>query len=182
MKNCSLVHMFYVPLITFACENWENKKNEINKLPSKPKTYKDTGVSTDYFTQLHDNKFQYNDIVHKIFASEIDALCKMLGMVKAKVSSSWIQTYKFKAWHEIHNHGSVGYSGICYVDFDKHQHNATQFICPFNNFIAGDILTYTKMDIEEGMVSFFPSVIHHQVIPNKSKKVRKILSFNLSFS
>lgn len=182
MSNYNVTHMFHIPLITIQCDRWKQKKDAINSLPSKLKTYNDTGVRTDYHTQLCEKNFNYNDIVEKIFNDEIVSLCGILRMSKSKVVSSWIQSYKFKTWHETHNHGALGYSAVCYVDFDENEHKATQFISPFNNFMTGDILTYTPTDIKEGMITFFPSSIHHQAAPNMSKKVRKILSFNLSLS
>ena len=83
-------------------------------------------------------------------------------------------------YHELHNHGQLGYSATCFLSFDPKVHTPTQFIAPFNNPLNGLIVKHIPENITEGTLLFFPSMLLHYTQPNLSTKERIVLSFNLA--
>lgn len=80
--------------------------------------------------------------------------------------------------HSAHNHGSTGFSSVCFIEYDKKFHKPTTFICPFQDFITGQFNFY-EPDVNEGDIIFFPSNILHYAPINMSNKTRIVMSFNL---
>ena len=74
----------------------------------------------------------------------------------------------------------MGFSAVCFVEYDQEVHTPTQFIAPFNDFMQGNTLQYSPSCVMEGTLLIFPSVIHHFTLPNTSDKRRIALSFNLT--
>lgn len=91
---------------------------------------------------------------------------------------AWFELATQHGYHAPHRHGVLGYSSVCYIDFDENLHTSTKFIAPFTNWITGTDLLYQPQVIE-GTVIFFPSAILHYTEANYSEKPRKIVSFNL---
>lgn len=170
-----LKHIFYVPLIHLKVENWESKKQNLLDLYEQVLIEYNDNVWTNY----HDDALHLNESVASLLKDEIIQFGNFLGFKEIKIRSSWFEKANQDNFHCPHNHGMKGYSSVCYVEYDKSQHEATNFISPFTNFITGDLLKYSPK-VEEGSIIFFPSSITHYTNPNKSNKERKILSFNLS--
>ena len=80
--------------------------------------------------------------------------------------------------HAVHNHGPGGFSSVCFIEYDKHNHKPTTFISSFGNYITGELERY-QPDVEEGDIIFFPSNLLHYAPTNLSKITRTIISFNL---
>jgi len=173
-----MVKKFSIPLIHIKIDEWEFKKKEIIKLfsSSNLKIDKLEKVKSDFFNK----KKNYNNKIQKIFSNEIKSLEEVVNIKNFIVSNSWIESADRSMFHQIHNHGALGYSAVCFINYDETQHTPTQFISPFNDFINGSILSYSPEQISEGSILFFPSIIHHYTIPNESDIERIILSFNLS--
>jgi len=173
-----MINIFSIPLIHLQLDEWEFKKKEIIKLfsSSNLKIDKLEKVKSDFFTK----KKNYNNKIQKIFSNEIKSLEEVVNSENFIVSNSWIESAEKNMYHQIHNHGALGYSAVCFVDYDETHHSPTQFVSPFNNFFNGSILSYSPEQISEGSLLFFPSMIHHYTTPNESDIERTILSFNLS--
>jgi len=169
--------MFFVPLIHIEVRNWKEKKKELNRLYEKRKLNHDGTIHTDYHSQLNDCKFDCNEILEKLFQEELKELYNHID-VSFKIDSSWFETAEKGDLHLVHNHGSTGYSAVCYIDYDQEKHTPTHFIAPFSNFMNGNILEY-KPNVFEGSLIFFPSTILHYTELNHSDVNRTILSFNL---
>lgn len=82
-------------------------------------------------------------------------------------------------YHQVHNHRTIGLTGIIYLEYDQLEHNPTYFIAPFNDPIKDTSLFYIPQNIKEGSIIVFPSFINHFSNPNKSDKERKILAFDI---
>jgi len=176
--NYMINNMFSIPLVHIKVDEWERKKNDITKIFSKSDLTIDPleKVRSDFSTKGK----SYNGKVQKIFSNEIQTLEQFGDMKNLRVSNSWIESADRNMYHQIHNHGALGYSAVCFVDYDETHHSPTQFVSPFNNFLNGSILSYSPEQISEGSLLFFPSMIHHYTIPNESDIERTILSFNIT--
>lgn len=183
----SIGNMFSVPLLKIDCEDWPDKKKKLLKISrfdqlsvfDDNSKQNDFEVRTNYHRKLAQKDYKNNKKIQSIFSAEIGLLKSALKVNTAEVTFSWFEESSKYAYHDIHNHGSVGYSAVCYVDYDEKEHTSTQFLAPFNNFIDGQLLYHQSDGVKEGTILFFPSAIPHYTRPNNSEKVRRIISFNL---
>ena len=181
MANDYCEYMFKVPLLHLSVRNWDIKKTILLEMMQNSELgmCEDEEVASDYHTQKKNSTLGiHNKNIENVLNEEIGIFCKHFEFVYYRIVMSWFETANVGNFHGVHNHGSTGYSAVCYVDYDKEIHTATQFVSPFNNFITGLSLNYVP-NVDEGSLIFFPSAILHYTEPNKSNKKRTILSFNI---
>jgi hypothetical protein len=82
----------------------------------------------------------------------------------------WFQQYKKGDYHQTHSHPSSSFSSVYYVDLQGNTPK-TSF------FIRGKEIELT-LPLEEGQVVSFPSFLCHGSKPNKSDRVKTIISWN----
>lgn len=171
--------MFKIPMVHVSVRTWEQKKSVLLNMINNSKMEKSNRevVQSDYHTQ--NNNPLYNIQISKLFQEEINVFCSQLGFSEYRIVMSWFETSSQGDYHGIHTHGLVGYSAVCFIDYDSSEHTATQFVSPFNNLLTGEALHYNPQ-VSEGSLIFFPASILHYTEPNKSTKDRKVLSFNIN--
>jgi hypothetical protein len=167
-------NMFYVPIVHIECRNWDVKKNKLMDLFEKV----EIDFKNNNWTNYHNDCKKLNKKVEQLFDDELNAFLDQINIGTKKIHSSWFEASVEGNYHSIHTHGGTGYSAVCYVTYDEIEHTPTTFIAPFLDFCTGDTLQYTHT-ITEGSIIFFPSSIMHYTLPNKSKKERIVLSFNI---
>lgn len=169
--------IFYIPLFKISVENWEKKKRILLNMFDKTNLDKqgDT-VFSDYFTQ----ETSHIKNISIIFRDELEIFCTEFDQKSCRVDSAWFEHSITGDFHAVHNHGQIGYSAVCYVNYDKNEHTPTHFVSPFANFDGGEIM-YHIPEVDEGDLIIFPSSLLHYTKPNMSEKHRTIVSFNLSF-
>ncbi len=170
-----LKHIFYVPLVHIQVNEWNMKKKILHDLYDKVLIEYNDNVWTNY----HNDKEYLNKEISELLNEELIEFAKILNFQEIKIESSWFETAKSSNFHCPHNHGLTGYSAVCYVDFNKKYHEATNFIAPFTNFINGNLLK-DKPNVDEGSLILFPSSLIHYTNPNCSNEKRMILSFNVT--
>ena len=79
----------------------------------------------------------------------------------------------------IHNHKSWGFSGILYVDYDPEVHTPTCFVAPWQDPRTDTTSLAYPQDVKEGTLIIAPSYTLHFVHPNRVRKPRTIMSFDL---
>lgn len=168
--------MFTVPLIQFDCDNWQTKKEKINQLKNFSNFEFRGNVNTDFFKQ----DYSKINTVYEIFENEINKFKNEFDIEKIKLIGFWFETSSKNNFHVAHNHGAVGYSAVCYVDYCEETHKPLTFVSPFNNFLSGETLYYKPENVKEGTILFFPSILLHYTNPNFSNKDRTVISFNLN--
>ena len=174
-------YMFKIPLLHLSVRNWNEKKSVLMSMIDDTQMNINEGesIKTDYYSRQNTElAIRHNQKIEEILKEEINIFCNHFGFCYHKISMSWFQTASKGNYHGIHNHGSVGYSSVCFIDYDCENHTPTQFISPFHNFITGDFLEYSPK-VKEGSIIFFPSTILHYTEPNNSDVERTILSFNI---
>jgi hypothetical protein len=182
MMSNFIDNMFNIPILHLKVTNWEKKKEILLEMVNNCDLIvgKNDTLKTDFDIQNHNQTMgQHNDKITKILKEEIEIFCNVFNFNQYEMISSWFEIAAQENYHPIHNHGSIGYSSVCYIKYDHNVHTPTQFISPFNNFLDGSLLYY-EPKVEEGSIIFFPSLIMHHTKPNNSKIERTILSFNLN--
>lgn len=176
------VSIFSVPLFHYTIKDWNKKKQDLldiyESVISNISKHEDDTVSSDYFRSGSTN-VSYWDKIEKILQEELQ-LFSSYTKTSYKQNGHWFERSSFGMHHEVHNHGAIGYSAVCYIEYDESYHTPAKFVSPFNNFFTGAQLVHTPENIKSGSILFFPSVIHHYTSPNLSERERIVLSFNLT--
>lgn len=164
-------NLFSISLLSVPVNGWEEKKKKILSNSNDNKLY--GNVNTNYDPN---GKDLIN--ISSIFSEEIDIISKEINR-KIVVSGSWIEKAEKGMHHTVHNHGQIGLSAICYVEFNSEEHEPAIFVAPFNDTFNGQLIEASSKQMKEGLILLFPSFLLHYTNPNKSDKIRTTLSFNL---
>ena len=168
--------LFEYPSFQYEVSDWDFKKrgllNRINKsefIRTKLQTFE-----TDRQTCGKSYVKYFEDFLQpelSEFCQEAEVTCAM--------TDAWCVKYQKGDHQTIHNHRGWGFSGVLYVEFDPKVHTSTCFMAPWQNPRTDTTILTTPSNIKEGMVFIAPSVTHHFVYPNPSRKQRTVISFDL---
>lgn len=177
-KNYS-VGIFDFPLIHLKVRHWEDKKSQIIALKDEKnlKHVEQENIITDYQSSNTNN---YSKKLEEILEQELNEIYKILNLKDYYIRNSWIEVAEHNMDHKVHNHGALGMSCVCYLDFDPKVHTATHFMSPYGDFETGTTQVFVPQKIEEGSLICFPSMLNHFTLPNSSDIPRGICSFNLN--
>ena len=159
-------HTFCVPIYVYQVKDWEIKKKKLIELFN---SFQHKMIGNVITSPL--------DIKTNILLDEIQLFEKEIK-INFYSTEVWFQKYENNMSHEVHNHGSTGFSSVCFIEYDTNYHKPTTFISPFLNFRSGAVERY-EPNVKEGDIIFFPSSLLHYAPLNLSNKVRIVLSFNL---
>jgi hypothetical protein len=175
-----MMGMFQIPFAHLKIRDWSFKKKEILELYKADKVvHKEEHIITDFHYNTKTG-YNYSEDVYKILKEEIDSFTARLNLENYFVRNSWMEISKDDMDHKVHNHGALGFSCVCYVEYDSKIHKPTHFISPFGDYETGSLIYFIPPNIEEGSLIFFPSSVNHFTVPSRSEKERVILSFNLN--
>ena len=169
--------MFNIPIFHFKVENWDEKKSALIELYNLVENDCEMVEGTDVITNYHQNCINIRQDISYIFYSEIKRFTDIIEYNECIVDAAWFEKSYKNHYHKIHNHGALGYSSVCFINYDENEHTPTQFIAPYNNFINGVSLIYNPQNVIESSIIFFPSAINHFTEPNKSDKERLVVWF-----
>ena len=179
--------MFSIPFYKYKIENWQEKKQKLLEICStidfknqEIEMRKNIGVNADNLYTDYGKNNPYTDKVAEILKSELIKFKDDIKFKNIEVNSAWFLQYYKSQFHSPHTHGTLGYSSVTYIKFNKKKHQPTIFISPFNDPL-GNLIEYAP-EVDEGNIIFFPSMLTHYVLPNKSNDIRIILSFNVNIS
>ena len=170
--------LFYVPFLKLSIENWQDKKKELIGLQEKYKDLFGRHQADNTDTNYHQDPHILIEPITKILSEELSLFLSAMSLGSCSIKEAWYEQASHNDFHEVHSHGLIGYSSVCYIEFDKKEHTGTKFLCPFENFLTGSCMT-GEVNVDEGDIIFFPSSLLHYTSPNKSNKERLVLSFNL---
>ena len=174
--------MFSVPLFRFRIADWaEHKRHILASLPeSGPHLLSPAGDTfTDFFVNQQSGVLpSYKDAVVKAVEPSLQEFTARYPE-NPKIDAMWFERSRRSNYHGAHNHGSLGFSAVLYVEFDAAVHKPTRFLAPFMNFYAGGLMEHSPADVQEGTLLLFPSILIHEAPPNNSDKQRTIVSFNV---
>lgn len=186
--------IFEIPFFHYKIKDWSRVKKELveqfsNSFIEKVENDKVAGgfLHTDYFNivntshppQYIQEVLRNLDPYIKSFHEDLNSsgLCGNEFSV-LNVNCAWFQKQEENMNHIVHNHGAIGFSSVCYINFDSEKHSSTVFLSPFGNFMSGNTF-YFQPKVKEGDIIFFPSFINHYAPINTSNSDRIIFSFNL---
>jgi len=169
--------MFSINYWSLPTINFKNKKTQLLKLV-KSFPEKKHGMQT-FYTNRQDVRVGFKEAFANIMSEELE-LFKNKIKKSLIIEDIWSVSYKSGDYHTTHNHGSTGLTGLLYLQMDKENANTT-YIQPWNNF-ENDTTIYYQMPASEGLLTIVPKFVNHFTQPNKSKKLKRIISFDMGFA
>ena len=167
--------LFSIPFWKLAVEDFATKKETLIKLLAPF----DEKINEEDLADFTTNRYDAEEIIKdfsKILYEELKLVADSVQN-DLKVTDVWSVTYSKNGYHPVHNHGSIGLSGILYLTLPEDAPK-TSFLQPWNNFMT-DKSTYGVPDVKEGDIIVVPSFIHHFTQPNKSKQQKRIISWDM---
>jgi hypothetical protein len=163
-------------LYQYGSENWAEQREKIKQWVDNAEYKKD---DQQWFSSDREDKNQnYLKEFEQMYGSELNKFANELGRTFT-ITDIWLVKYSKGDWHPPHTHGSKGFSGILFVDYDEQEHTAPVFIDPINDQFT-DRTNYIIPNVFEGDIVISRSNIMHFTYPNQSEKERVILGFDMN--
>ena len=183
-KSGPMEAMFSVPLFTFQVKDWKDKKSRILRaLPKLTDQHLslDKDSNTDYYLNNSGKSLPaYTSTVMDCLSDAMAEFCEAGFPAEPEITAMWFETSFRSNYHGAHNHGSLGYSAVLFVEYDETVHQPTRFLAPFQNFFSGGLIDYWPKGVTEGTLIIVPSVILHDIQPNGSDIARTVIAFNIA--
>ena len=168
--------LFEFPSYQYEVDDWDfKKKGLLNRIK------KSEFCRTELQTFETDRQTSGKSYVHYFTEFLRDILFEFCeeAQVTCGMTDAWCVRYQKGDQQTIHNHRSWGFSGILYVEFDTKVHSPTCFMAPWNDPRSDTTSLAYPQNVKEGTVFIAPSFTHHFVHPNRSRKPRTVISFDL---
>lgn len=171
--------LFQIPFLKISCSNWKQKKRKLHKLTKDQELSRQEHniFSTSKNVPFLNSK-NFVDNFTQIFKEEFDKFGQEQNFKKLNFKDIWTVIYNKEDYQTPHTHGTLGWSGILYYEYDIKQ-PSTVFIQPWHDIKTG-FTALRSLDTQEGDIIFFPSFIMHFCPSNNLNKKRKIISWDLT--
>jgi len=163
----------------YEVSDWESKKKRmLDAMADSVYTRPELANGLTDFETDRESPRGYVDTFMEIFANELQEFGREIQVQQFKISDIWSVQYKKGDHHPVHTHGRTNLSGVLYLEYDSNEHTPT-------NFVVNNMNAFTNMTdiitpiVKEGDMFIFPSNVLHFTMPNKSDKIRKIISFDI---
>ena len=160
--------IFKIEFFKIKCIKFKEKKIAIEKALNK---YPEMPFDNFYSNR---NKASITTELKEIFKDEF-SLIRAKFNSKIVLQRAWSVSYGKGHYHVPHNHSSIGYSGILYLDMKPNSPNTT-YIQPWNSQEDKSVL-YTP-PVKPGDMMIVPQFLMHYTAPNPIKFKKRILSFD----
>ena len=168
--------LFDIPYWKIQTINFKKKKKElVTLLKSYPEEKKRI---QEFATNRQSNRSGLIESFASIMNEELEFISKEIKKDFA-ITEVWSITYDKGDHHTSHNHGSMGITGILYLDLPKDS-PITDYIQPWNNYEI-DTFQYKVVSIAEGDIIIVPSFVLHFSKPNKSNSKKRIISWDMKY-
>ena len=167
--------LFEFPSFQYTIKDWDFKKKGLIKRIKEEKFIR-TPLQTFETDRQTSNK-SYLHFFQNLISDELSEFCQE-AQVTCSMTDCWTVRYQKGDQQTVHNHRSWGFTGILYVDFDPEVHTPTCFIAPWQDprrYYISCISTRCK----RRNIVISPSFTLHFVHPNRVRKPRTIMSFDL---
>ena len=168
-------NLFTIPMWTLPALNFSKKKKQLEKL-LKGYPEKKHGLQT-FYTNRQSDRSGFAEAFSSILGEELNMLSQKIKK-NLQIEDIWSVSYKKGDYHTPHDHGSIGLSGIIYLNMPKDA-PVTQYIQPWNDHIS-DRTIYFPYPVTEGMIVVLPKFVRHFTEPSKSKNVKRIISWDMN--
>ena len=168
--------LFEFPSYKYVIKDWEFKKKGLLSRINKSK-FQRTNLQT-FETDRQTCEKSYVRYMEEFLQPELFEFCQE-AQVSCGVSDAWCVKYQKGDQQTIHNHRGWGFSGILYVEYDPKVHTPTCFVAPWNDPTNDTTSLKFPKNVKEGTIFIVPSSTLHFVYPNKTRKQRIVIAFDL---
>ena len=169
--------LFDFPSYQYEIDDWEFKKkgllNRINKSDLKRTQFQT--FETDRQTDPNKSWVHY---LQDFIKDPLWEFCQE-AKVSCCMTDAWCVRYQKDDQQTVHNHRGWGFSGILYVEYDPRVHTPTCFMAPWQDPRTDTTALAYPKNVKEGTVFISPSSTHHFAHPNRTRKQRTVISFDL---
>ena len=169
--------LFTIPMWSLPTLNFSEKKKQLEKLV-KAFPEKKHGVQT-FATNRQSDRTGFAEAFTNIVRDELEMLSKRIEK-DIHMEDIWSVSYKKGDYHTPHNHGATGLTGILYLNMPE-DGPVTQYIQPWNDW-QSDRTIYYPLPVVEGTIVVVPKFVRHFTEPSKSKKIKRIISWDMKIS
>ena len=173
--------LFEFPSYQYKVKDWDFKKKGILRRIDDQKFIRKIPGQKILLNHEGDRQTNNKSYVHylsQLLSDELNEFCEE-AQITCEMTDAWCVRYQ-KGDHQIvHNHRGWGFSAVLYVEYDPKVHTPTCFVAPWQEAKSDRTLFSYPQDVEEGTLFIFPSYTHHFVNPNKARKHRTVISFDL---
>jgi len=167
-------NLFDVPAWKIQIINFEEKKKKLIKILE---SYPEEKIKyEDFDTNRQTNRSGLVEKFTSIMGEEMEEFSRELEKDFA-IHEIWSVSYVQGEHHTAHNHGSMGLTGILYLDLPKDS-PVTSYIQPWNDY-GNDSISHMTIPIVEGDIVIVPSFVLHFSKPNKSNSKKRIISWDM---
>jgi len=167
-------------IIKTKIPNFDKIKNKvldgIDILPKMSFIHEGIDVSnTDFYYQKsisgeeQQNNHIYARPLEKYIRTHCDKLINLNRYQDVDITSIWFQQYEDNGKHGLHTHADGNIANVIYIELPN-KDSATKFIWKGEEY---------SIDVEEGDIISFPSMLSHYSPTNYGKR-KTIISFNMS--
>jgi|TARA_R110002012_G_scaffold23270_1_gene79120 hypothetical protein len=160
--------VFKIEFFKIECIDFNNKKKKIEKVLDRYPEMPQLNFSSNR------DKCNINSEFQNIFKDEFNLIRAKYNSV-VSLQKVWSVSYNKGDYHVPHNHSSIGYCGILYLDM-KSDSPKTTYIQPWNNERDRSVL-YSP-EIKQGDIMIIPQHLWHYTSPNLIKFKKRIISFD----
>lgn len=136
--------------------------------------YSDNIFRTDWHL-AQDYARPWVNILKPSIDQHMSAVMESLGYAQTELDNMWFQQYNKGSGHGWHVHMFCQWTNVYYLDFPQGSPK-TQLVSPF------DQSTIFEVDVEEGDILTFPSIVIHRAPAVETDNIKTIVSFNLNSS
>ena len=182
MKEATL---FSLPIWTKKVDDFQTKKKQLVDEFDKFKDVKEKShpfmTNRNVNIPNHDSRLVRIDRFSVIMEEELGELYRIVrkkwGATNIWFEDVWSVTYTTNQYQNTHNHGSTGLTGILVLDNPDDGPNL-KIYQPWNSWVS-DKNECVNIKLKEGEMIVFPSFIYHSSEPNKSNKIKRVISWDM---
>ena len=168
--------LFEFPSYQYKVKDWDFTKKGLIQRINKQEFVRN---NLQFFeTDRRTNKKSYVHYLSEVLKDILFEFCQE-AEVTCSMTDAWCVRYQKGDQQTIHNHRGWGFSGILYVEYDPKVHTPTCFMAPWQDPRTDTTSLAFPPHVKEGTVFIAPSFTHHFVSPNKARKQRTVISFDL---
>ena len=166
--------LFQIPYYKIKIEDWKNKKE---RLLSLLKLYPEHKIDMQqFYTNRQSKRDGLLNSFNTILNNELQSFVQIIKK-DVVLEDVWSVSYKKGDEHLVHNHGTLGFAGVLYLEFDK-ENPYTFYVQPWNSHFD-DRTIYHPVNVDEGDIIIVPKFVQHFSQSNNSKKIKRIISWDM---
>tara|TARA_B100000242_G_scaffold18781_1_gene11402 strand:- start:528 stop:1049 length:522 start_codon:yes stop_codon:yes gene_type:complete len=170
-------YLFTIPYWSFdLSQDWKKNKSTLKRLIKKYPYSR----STCFYSNKDKTDETFNNTILSLIKKPLEQVSKEINQ-SLVLRKAWSCYYKKGDSIIVHKHSNEGLSGILYLNYNEKKNSKTIYQQPFQSF-WNDQSFFIVPPVKEGTLVIVPSFIEHFTLPEKTDKIKEIISFDLKLN